>query len=323
MSADLGVREACASVVREADHVIIDSEHLAAFAEVLSEQECTPPEWNRDLHFFDGTEKTLYYTVVLDALNFCFWSMPGIPRWSVAYRGSDYNGYWALAAALKRAFLEGVPLWEPEYLRDLGREELASVLRGTVEIPLFEERLAHVRELGAVLIRDFGGNCAALIEGARHDAGALVRTIVSHFSSFDDVAWYRGKRIPFYKRAQILVCDCAATFSDEGWGMFDNLDALTAFADYKIPQVLRNRGVLVYDSELAGIVDSRRLIAAGSPAEVEIRAATVRAVEMLREHLGTRGVSCTAAEIDGLLWHYGQETRPGDLPYHLTRTIYY
>ncbi|MGH6912311.1 MAG: queuosine salvage family protein, partial [Geminicoccales bacterium] len=59
--------------------------------------------------------------LVLDALNFCFWPLPGSagPRWSVTYRGVTHNGYLALAAALRRAVERGVPLADQEYLSSL------------------------------------------------------------------------------------------------------------------------------------------------------------------------------------------------------------
>jgi hypothetical protein len=323
MSVELGVLKACAHVMQEADLVTIDGDRLDVLARDILRKGSTPTPWNFDLHFFDGTERTLYYVFVLDALNFCFWSDPGKPRWSVTFCGRVYNGYWALAVSLKKAFMEGIPLWMPERLRDLTGEELACVLRGSVEIPLFSERLENVRELGEILLAKFNGNLSALVEQAGGDALSLVRSIAEHFTSFDDKAHYKDRRVPFYKRAQITVSDLAATFSHRGWGRFDNLAGLTAFADYKIPQVLRSRGVLVYGAELARIVDDRKFLAAGSPAEVEIRAATVWGVEMLCRHLADQGCSVTAAELDGLLWQIGQETGPGDLPYHLTRTIYY
>jgi len=95
------------------------------------------------------------------------------------------------------------------------------------------------------------------------------------------------------------------------------MDALTAFADYKLPQILREHGVLHYSPQLAADVNTRTIIAAGSPQEIEIRAGTVQASELLAEKLGM-----PAFKVDWLLWNQAQGMKMQH-PYHLTRTIYY
>ena len=86
---------------------------------------------------------------------------------------------------------------------------------------------------------------------------------------YRDVAIYRGREVPFLKRAQITASDI---------GTFDDLDQLTLFADNLIPHVLRVEGVLVLDDALARTVDAGELLEAGGQAETELRAAAVHAV---------------------------------------------
>jgi hypothetical protein len=143
------------------------------------------------------------------------------------------------------------------------------------------------------------------------------------------VATYRGHAVRFYKRAQILISDLYGAYAGERWGRFDDLDQLTAFADYKLPQVLRELGILVYEARLAEQVDRQVEIPAGSPAEVEIRAATIWACEELRRSLnlararsGTDLRPLRAFEVDWYLWDDAQGRDLGR-PYHRTRTIFY
>ena len=42
----------------------------------------------------------------------------------------------------------------------------------------------------------------------------------------------------------------------QGLGRFDDISALTMFADYRVPVVLRQMGILTYSRELAGKVDA-------------------------------------------------------------------
>jgi hypothetical protein len=79
---------------------------------------------------------------------------------------------------------------------------------------------------------------------------------------------------------------CWSDMVRHGW--LSKMDDLTAFADYKIPQFLRHKKVLVYDSSLAQRVDNQIDLEPGSKEEVEIRACTIAAVEALRQELAVR-----------------------------------
>src|SRR5579884_663323 len=98
-------------------------------------QEDTPATnevlWDTRYHFYDGSELTVNWILVLDALNFCFWAEKDQPRWTIDYQGETLNGYWAEAAALKRAVEEGIPLWDAQYLSTISSETMAQIFRGS------------------------------------------------------------------------------------------------------------------------------------------------------------------------------------------------
>lgn len=322
----LGVLSATAPVVRAARFVRLDGAALATLAWRWAGAPWPEQAGLDELHFSDGTERTANWVLVLDALNFCFWGEPGQPRWRVEWRGQTLDGYAALAAALSRALEEGHPLWDAAYLAGLTHDDLAEILRPIVrspEIPLFEARLANVREVGRVLLTRYEGEFAHAYEAAGGSAVSLALLLAREFSSFADVAEWRGARVPFLKRAQICVADLNAAFHGQQWGAFDDLFALTAFADYKLPQLLRSQNVLVYVPDLAAKIDTFAPILSGSDEEIEIRAATVWAVELLRRVLDEYGISRAASAIDYRLWAESQVHTAGEHPYHRTRTIYY
>ncbi len=147
--------------------------------------------------------------------------------------------------------------------------------------------------------------------------------LVAAFPSFRDEAVYHGQTVYFWKRAQIFVADLYHAFAGKAWGGFSDLDQLTAFADYKLPQVLRHLGVISYHPDLELRIDQREHLPAGSEEEVEIRAATIWAVEALRETFHQAGISTYSMDVDQWLWRLGQiETFRGQ-PYHRCRTIFY
>jgi hypothetical protein len=326
----LGVLSSTFRVVEEGEHVWIDARNIDTLAHHWAmESEArtnaapslTEAEYER-YHFFDGTERSANWILALDAMNFCFWADTDQPRWQVSYDGETLNGYLAEAASLKRAVEEGVPLWDAEYLSRISEAELAHIFRGEQTIPLFEQRLLNAREVGQVLCENYHGHFTHMIEEAGGSAPQLALLIAEHFSSFRDVAFYRNHPVRFYKRAQICVADLHSSFGETSWGAFPDIDQLTGFADYKLPQVLRHAGILNYEPELARRIDNLELIEAGSEEEIEIRSATVWACELLRRRMIQHDHPMTAAAIDKHLWLLSQQT-PDMKPYHRTRTQYY
>jgi len=307
-------------VVDLAAGVRIDTPAVEMLADRIARHDLTPAVWDSALHWSGTPEATANYILVLDALNFCFW---GEPRWVVTYHGERYNGYAALAVALTRALQDGVPLSDAGYLAQIDESELATILAGEAPIPLLPARVENLREAGHVLQARYAGQFGNLIRESNGSAVELVRRVVDAFPSFRDVATYAGAEVHFYKRAQILASDLHGAFDGTGLGAFYDLDQLTAFADYKVPQVLRELGVLRYAPELSALVDAQVELAAGSPFEIEIRAATIWAVEELRSALRQRAIELPAYQLDWTLWQFGQNLPATTRPYHRTRTIFY
>ncbi|HEY3110755.1 MAG TPA: queuosine salvage family protein [Chloroflexota bacterium] len=315
----LGVLTTTRRVVEGSRYVHIDEASLAALAPGLARR-IEAPAWQTSYHFVDGTERSATWLLVLDALNFSFW---GEPRWRVEYRGELLNGYTALAAALTRAVEEGVPITDASYLATMTMADLAYVLRGEGTIPLLDRRLENLHEVGDLLLQRYDGSFGRAIAGCGGSAVRLVRLLVDGLVSFDDIADHSGGEVRFYKRAQILAADLHGAFRGESFGHFGDLDQLSAFADYKLPQILRHMGILVYIPSLVQKIETRFLLPAGSREEVEIRANTIWAVELLRRALTRHGSALRAFELDWWLWNEAQRFGPSDQPYHLARTIYY
>ena len=335
MADPLDVLTTTKRVVERARDVRIDGDAVARFAADIAPEIATPTGWDDDLHLRDGTWLTAAFVFVLDALNFCFWSISPDPtdRWRVEWRGETHDGYWALVASLRRAVEEGRPLFDPGYLLGLTTRDVAHLLRPAdedgPEIPLLPMRLANLHELGRGLraIQAETGDGAppivSLIERCDESAVRLVGEVVQRLPSFNDATTYDGAEVRLYKRAQILVADLHGAFGGTGLGAFSDLAMLTAFADYKVPQVLRELGILVYSDALAATIERRELLPQGSPAEVEIRAATVWACELLRRALADAGRLLRATEVDWALWLAGQTLPTGARPYHRTYTVFY
>ena len=319
----LEVLKTTENVAQKSRRVRINREAVIASARRMIGEKTRIPPWDSRHHFFDGGKKSVAYFLVLDTVNFCFWAPDGGATWEIEFEGRRISGYYALATALKWGVEAGVPLHEADYLSNLTVGDLREIFRGRGELQLMDQRVKNLNELGKLLLDEFSGEACNLVEAAGRSAVGFAGLLSEKLASFRDVAVYEGEKVFFLKRAQILAADLYGAFRGRDWGEFTDVDRLTAFADYKLPQVLRQLGILRYAPALAEKVDQRVLLEPVSPEEVEIRANTIRAVELMRRELQGRGRNLKAFEIDWLLWNMGQEDRFRERPYHRTLTIYY
>lgn len=241
----------------------------------------------------------------------------------------------ALCAAVTRAMDEGVPITDAAYMASVSLEDLGRVLRSdtSTPMPMLAERHRALNEGGAVLLQ-YGGSLRRFLSppNAEGDARRLIRHIVDNLSSYRDEAEYEGKKIAFYKRAQILLADFWGIMEARGEGSIHNLDYLTMFADYRVPQALVYLGVLRYSDSLMRTLKEGLLLPSGDRREVEIRGCSIWGVERITAELGKLveqkdGQHChiNSALIDFYLWPYAKEhsQEMSHIPIHHTRCIYY
>lgn len=321
----ISVSDSCKVVSELSNNVAIDQSRIEYLARELALLDLVTLkldfEWDKcGWHFVSdaksGGPLTCQYIFVLDALNFCFW-----PSAELEY---DY-----LATSLTRVLLETDPkAFDSLNLIALDKTTLQSWFPKFV-LPLIDERVDRLHELGRALEDEFGGLAINMVRAAEFSASKLVKLILMHIPGFRDTAVYRGKLIHFYKRAQILCGDIWAAYGRPGpmsrsiFG-FHDLQDITMFADYRVPQILRDLGVLVYSTELSHIVDNKIPIMAGSEIEIEIRACTVEAVRLLHVALMGQGVKdLLVLEVDWMLWQRGENSKNQLKPHHRTLTIYY
>jgi hypothetical protein len=311
------------NVAEKSRHVRINHEALKKFSQELAESITPTPAWDAEHHFQGNDEETVAYLLVVDTINFCFWPPPGSEKWEITYRGKNYSGYYGLAVSLKKALESKIPLTDASFLTSLALKQLKDVFAGTGVLQLMEERLRNLKELGRVLLEKYKGQASELVAAAAGSAIKLVETLAGDFSSFRDQSVYQGESVFFYKRAQLFAADLHGALGGKGLGSFSDMEELTAFADYKLPQVLRHVGALEYSPGLAERVDRKIYLKAGSEDEVEIRANTIWAVELIHREMKRLGKDVTASEIDWLLWNLGQDDQFRAKPYHRTVTTFY
>ncbi len=313
------IRAACREVARRARRVSIDDERLGALAARLADEPAPPLLLDPAHRSRADAASTLAYVLALDAVNF------GSGWFPLLVKRPALSGYFTIATALREHFDKAGPfeagdlvsLRTSDCVRIFAQEEAPPEVRQLMD--LFRRAW---NDLGAWLLERWGGRYEGPVEAAGGRAAALVE-LLAEMGFYRDVASYAELEVPFYKRAQLTASDLASAFDGEGWGRFEDLDALTLFADNLVPHVLRCEGVLVYAPALAHHIDAGRLLAPGSPEEVEIRALAVEAVERCARRLREAGAPRSARELDTLLWTRGQRPELKARPRHRTRCTYY
>lgn len=300
-------------VVKNSKKVKINTKKVKILAKKLAPK-IKIPKWPKNLHFQSKKpEELLTYLFVLDSLNFCFWPK----KWKIKYKNKIFSGYFALSLKLKEFF---------ETKKEVNFQSLAKINFSEFkkffwELPLLEQRYKILKKVSEKMAKKYSSPIKFVLL-AKNSAKKLLQKIYTELPYFDDFSFYKGKKIYFLKRAQILIADIFGAFDGKGLGYFKDMDYLTCFADYKLPQILHHYGVLEYSKDLEEKIKNKKLIKKGSRKEIEIRANTIWAIEYLKEELKKIGLKIRSFELDWYLWEKSQKIKL-KFPHHRTKTIFY
>jgi len=231
-------------------------------------------------------------------------------------------------------------------------------------------------------MKEFAGSYFGFLEAfqKRHrgkgTALDLAQMVTDTFPSFRDEQWLNGRRsacsvsflyyflharpmltcssVLFWKRPQILVAETWAAFypkvPTDPHPIFPSgpsIGGLTMFADYRVPQILHHLRILEYPSSLVEKLRAGAYLAPGSREEISLRAASIIAVEHVRQEilcfrdrLAENDVDKSTSEeissvlIDFYLWDLAKKIERGEeqiqgmetidmVPAHRTRSIWY
>ncbi|XP_053277666.1 queuosine salvage protein [Pleuronectes platessa] len=339
MESPLLPRESGRFVAERSQDVFVEAEGVQKAAEMLyslrHSEALTASGWKEGnpLAPAPSSDQAFNWVFVVDTMNFSFWPDEETQQCEVTYKGTTYTGYMTLCAAILRAMDEGIPITDPKYFSKMSVEELGHILRSDNEtpMPMLQARHKVLTEGGLVLL-EHGGSFRSFISQAGNDARKMVELIVQKIPSYKDEATYECKRISLYKRAQILVADFWGVMEARGEGDIINMDWLTMFADYRVPQALVYLGVLRYSDTLMQILKKGELLCSGDRREVEIRGCSIWSVELIKDQLcklvqERDGETChiNSAIIDFYLWPYAKQHHKemAHIPVHRTRCIYY
>lgn len=333
-----------------ATHVHINEEGISCAADFISEKLLTVKRLDAGrksktgLRPNGGTQQEVDRIFFIDCMNFCFWTPAGSDKFTVNYQNNTYTGYHALLACICKSIDNGLPLVSPEYYSKITVEILKQVLKSDSngDIPLIEERVAILREVGTVLCEQFNGSFINFLNLYGKNSQMLIEKCLEYFPNFrDECKSYHksGEIVYFYKRVQILIADIWDHFNGEGLGYFDNtVSMLTMFPDYRVPQILFQFKVLEFSAHLLTELRNFSLLPKSGQIEQEIRGCSIQAVEKIKNKLNENltveqhemiiknGWSVCSVCIDFFLWDWCKENQidiENIIPHHRVLTTFY
>ena len=248
-------------------------------------------------------------------------------KFQIEYEGEMRSDSDAMTACLKRAMDNGVPILDGKFLATMTRSGMEKIFAGNIEIPMLEEKLQNLNDVGKILAERYDGHFHNFIKSCPpklyDNGGGLVERLAKEFPRYNDVSQFEGHEIKFYKLTQLGYWGIYAGLRASNTLPLVDIGKMTAFADYIVPAALRLLGITSYSPALEKAIDSYQLIPRDSTQEIEIRAHCLYATALLTEEINKirpANLQIIIPQIDARLWsHYHTTT----WPHHLTRTIMY
>lgn len=250
------------------------------------------------------------FFLLIDGLNFCFWH-PDAHKKFAYYNNS---GSVALGYGIKDALKNNPEIFEPDHLIKNAPTVFKTIIKNADgELLLPQERVKILREIGQFLKKCDLKKVIAKFQS--QDIDKIARFIAKNLPyTFKDEQTKFGITIPFYKKLRLLLSD---------WMMlsglkFKNLDKLLVYADYKLPQVFLNYGVIKIPEKYLAQLKNHEIVPKNSELEIGLRAASVVASSYLK---GLTNFSYP--ELDFQLWLCSRKLPADAIPYHRTLNRFY
>ncbi|MBR9691910.1 hypothetical protein GOV06_03925 [Candidatus Woesearchaeota archaeon] len=308
-------------ILQDNKFVFVDKDKIKEIAPEIAKQELPIPDWKFPHYIEETSTQTIDFFFLANSLNFSYTDFDTKEK----YSRDNLSGSDAMWYSLKQAYLGRKPILNADYLANLTKAEVEEIFTGETPLPMLEQRTAILNQVGQVLSEKYNGRFLFLVGDSNNKAfdngNGIVERLVRDFPSFNDISNYQGHELKFYKRAQLAVGMTYGRLKEIGLFEVDDIDSLTVFADYVLPVGLSELGIFQYEKSLQQRINSKQLIEKDSREEIELRANTIYAADLLIKEINKhRTEKINALNLDAKLW---SESRKSRQPHHITKTIAY
>jgi hypothetical protein len=312
-------------VIENLQTINLNLDQIMNVADWIAYEDFPPPEQNISKNNPDVHIRT---TMLINTLNFAFTDFESSTKYEIVREGKVLSDSEAMFVQIQEAISSGVQLYDGNVLSDLDEKQLKNIFKGNIEMPMMSERLDILLNVGAKLSDDYGGDWINFINAGPkklYDNGeGLIERLISEFPRFDDTSQYDEKyNIHFYKLAQLAFWGIHAELAGTGDFYIEDMQSMSAFADYIVPVALEVMKIVEYSEELRNKITNGEIIARDSLEEIEIRSTSLYITAKLTEEINKRRPaekSIIIPQLDYRLWKQYHATHR---PHHLTITTMY
>jgi Potential Queuosine, Q, salvage protein family len=315
-------------VIEHSRDVQTSAAKIREVASWMAYEELPIPDYALPFGIGEGdVNQTIDFILTTSCIDTAFTDFSTQIKFQADYGGRSWSDSDALFACMKRALDSGVPILEGQFLARVTLAEMKTLFAGNIELPMLQEKMEILHEVGLVLTEHYNGRFHKFVASCAprlYDHGnGLVERLVSEFPRFRDISLYDGHTIKFYKLPQLAIWFLYTSLRKTGKLHLEDLEKMSAFADYIVPVALRLLGITAYSSELEIAINSHQMIPRDSSWEIEIRSHCIYASAFLAEtinRLRPPDRQIIVPQIDARLWTHYHTTW---WPHHLTKTIMY
>jgi hypothetical protein len=326
---DRPVLRSVGAVIADTAHVTTNAGQVERVADWMAYEEFASPDGGPagPFDWGDDPDGVIDAVMVKESLDFAFTDFASSTKFETEYAGRQWSDSEAMFACFHRAWSAGEPVFDGKFLAGVTRGDLERLFDGNIEMPMLDERVVILNDVGAVLVDRFEGRFHHFVRScppAMFAGGdGLLERLVVEFPRFADESPYRGHTVVIHKLAQLALWSLHLNVGPAGGVGIRDLGDMTAFADYVVPVALRLMGILEYSEDLESRINAGDLIERDSEEEVEIRAHTIYATALLTDAINARRPPdrrIVIPQLDYRLWSTYHTTW---WPHHLTRTVMY
>jgi hypothetical protein len=315
-------------VIEHSRDVHTNVDRVQQVAGWMAYEELPMPDYQLPFGVGQGSpDEAIDFVMTADCVDTAFTDFKTHTKFQVDYAGRHWSDSDALFACMKRAMDNGIPILDGKFLAQVRRPELERIFAGNIEIPMLDEKMEVWRQVGSVLAAKYDGRFHNFVRSCPprlYDNGkGLIDRLAREFPRFNDVSEYDGHTIKFYKLPQLGIWFVYSTLRKTGQFPLEDLEKMTAFADYIVPVGLRLMGITSYSEKLENAINTYTMIPRDSAWEVEIRAHCIYATALLCAEINKKRApenKVIIPQIDARFWIPYHTT---SWPHHLTKTIMY
>ena len=312
-------------VIENLKTINLDVNEITRVADWIAYEEFQPPENNLTKN---KPEEHIRTTMLINTLNFAFTDFESSTKYEIIRNGRTLSDSEAMITQIQEAISSGVELYDGNVLCDLDTVKLQKIFDGNIEMPMMSERIEILNEVGEKLSSTYKGDWMNFInQGPRKlysEGEGLIERLIVEFPRFDDKSSIDdGQEVHFYKLAQLAFWGIHGELSGAGHFVVEDMEKMSAFADYIVPVALEVMKIISYSDNLKDKIMNGEIIERDSIEEVEIRAVSLYATAVLTQEVNKRrplDKQIIIPQLDYRLWKQYHATHR---PHHLTITTMY